>query len=76
MAFPKFHGITLAAGAFIENATLERLAADPVPVAAGRLWYNTTDKVIKFSSLDAGGHHGCLAEWQTRRTQNPVPHRE
>jgi predicted nucleic acid-binding Zn-ribbon protein len=55
MAFPKFHGITLAAGAFIENATLERLAADPVPVAAGRLWYNTTDKVIKFSSLNAGG---------------------
>lgn len=53
--FPKFHGITLAAGAVIENLHVERLVADPVPVAAGRLWYNITEKQLKYSSLDAGG---------------------
>jgi len=53
--FPKFHGITLAGNAFIENLHMERLVADPVPVSAGRLWFNTTDKVIKYSGLDAGG---------------------
>ena len=55
MSFPKFHGITLALNAFIENLTAERLSADPSPLSAGRLWYNTTAKALKFSSLDAGG---------------------
>ena len=53
--FPKFHGITLAANSWIENANFERLAADPVPVSAGRVWFNTTDKALKYSSLDANG---------------------
>ena len=55
MAFPKLHGITLANNSWIENAHFERLAADPVPAAAGRVWFNTTEKKLKFSSLDASG---------------------
>ena len=55
MGYPKFHGITLAANSAIENLHVERLAADPLPIAAGRIWYNLTQKALKFSSLDAGG---------------------
>lgn len=55
MAFPKFHGITLANGSVIENLHVERLAADPTPATAGRIWVNTTEKAIKFTGLDAGG---------------------
>jgi hypothetical protein len=50
--FPKTHGIRLAENGFIENARFEILAADPTPAAAGRLWYNSTDKRFKFSTLD------------------------
>jgi hypothetical protein len=50
--FLKFHGIELAQNSYVENLTLESLATDPTPLGAGRLWYNTTDKLFKFSSLD------------------------
>lgn len=53
--YVKFHGLKLADNSFIENLRIERLTADPTPTEAGRLWYNTTDKVFKFSSLDAQG---------------------
>lgn len=53
--FPIFHGITLASNAFIENLVVEKLAADPTPVEAGRVWYNTTDKVFRQSTLDTNG---------------------
>lgn len=53
--FPIFHGITLAANSYIENLHVEILAADPMPVAAGRIWYNSTDKKFRQSTLDAGG---------------------
>lgn len=53
--FPKFHGIQLAANGFIENLRAERLSADPSPMSAGRLWYNTTEKALKYSSLDETG---------------------
>ena len=53
--FPTFHGLKLAANAWIANATLESLAADPAPLGPARLWYNSTDKSLKFSSLDEGG---------------------
>jgi hypothetical protein len=55
MAFPKYHGITLANNSWIENAHFERLTADPVPVQPGRVWFNTTEKKFKFSGLNAGG---------------------
>jgi Coiled stalk of trimeric autotransporter adhesin len=53
--FPKFHGIQLALNSWIANATVENLTSDPSPLSAGRIWYNTTAKALKFSSLDAGG---------------------
>ena len=55
MAFPKFHGITLANNSWIENAHFERLSADPVPASAGRIWFNTTEKKLKFSGIDGTG---------------------
>ena len=55
MVFPKFHGIQLALGASIQNAVVENLSADPTPLTSGRIWYNTTAKALKFSSLDSGG---------------------
>lgn len=53
--FPKFHGINLAANAWIANATVESLSSDPTAATAGRIWYNSTSKLLKFSSLDGGG---------------------
>ena len=53
--FPKYHGIQLANGSTIDNLHVERLAADPSPVTAGRVWFNTADKQMKFTGIDAGG---------------------
>ena len=53
--FPIIHGLTLAQNAFIENLRAEVLAADPVPVAAGRIWYNSTDKAFRYSAIDGTG---------------------
>lgn len=53
--FPEYHGITLAAGGWIENVQIEKLTSDPVPVSAGRIWYNVTETHFKYSSLDNTG---------------------
>lgn len=39
----------------ILNLVVEQLTSDPVPLEAGRVWYNTTDKEFNFSGLDAEG---------------------
>ena len=51
----RFHGLSLAANSTFDNAHFERLVADPLPIAPGRIWFNTTEKAFKYSSLDAGG---------------------
>lgn len=51
----KFHGIQLAANSTADNFHFERLASDPLPISPGRIWFNTTAKEFKFSSLDTGG---------------------
>jgi hypothetical protein len=53
--FNRYHGITLAANSYIENLVVERVAADIVAVEAGRVFYNETDKVLRFSSLNGAG---------------------
>ena len=55
MSFPKHHGITLANNSWIENLHVERLATDPLATAGGRIWFNVTDKVLRYTVLDSGG---------------------
>lgn len=51
----KFHGLALANNSTADNFHFERLALDPSVTQPGRLWFNTTDKVFKYSSLDQIG---------------------
>ena len=55
MAFQKAHGLTIAQNGYIENMVCESLASDPSVVEAGRLWFNETEKLFKFSTLNGGG---------------------
>ena len=43
----EFHGIKLAGGAAIANLVVEKLAATPLTLEAGRFWYNTTSNVFQ-----------------------------
>jgi len=55
MAYARMHGMEIIGSETINNLNVERLAADPTPVVAGRIWYNDTDKVMRLSSLDSAG---------------------
>lgn len=55
MADIKIHNPILANNSVFKNLHLERLASDPTPLTAGRVWFNTTDKAFKHTTLDAGG---------------------
>ena len=44
----EFHGIKLANGATIANFVVEKLAAAPATLEAGRNWYNTTTNKFEF----------------------------
>ena len=46
--FMEFHGIKLANGAAIANLVVEKLAAAPAVLEAGRYWYNTTTGKFQF----------------------------
>ncbi len=53
MSFTQFHGITMAENSFVENLVIESLSTDPAAVEAGRIWFNTSEKQYKATSLDA-----------------------
>ncbi len=55
MGFQKAHGLTIAQNGYIENMVSEQLSSDPTVVEAGRFWFNTTEKLFKFSTLNVGG---------------------
>lgn len=55
MAFQKAHGLTIAQNGYIENMVAESLASDPTVVEAGRFWFNETEKLFKYSTLNGGG---------------------
>lgn len=55
MAFTEIHGFKLAQNSYAENFIVEILSSDPTPSVAGRIWYNSTSKQYKASTLDAGG---------------------
>ena len=44
--FTRIHGIALANNSWIENLSVERLVADPVPAQPGRVWFNVTEKTL------------------------------
>jgi len=49
-----YHGIELAKDSSIVNCSIEILLKDPSKsnLTPGRLWYNITDRVMRYSSLD------------------------
>lgn len=57
----KFHGISLADQGYIEKMRVENLASDPTAVAAGRIWYNSTDGKLKYTEDNGAGGLNYLA---------------
>jgi len=53
--YPEHHGIALVGNSFIENFGFEPLATDPLAPKAGTAWFNTTDRVIRYTVVDEGG---------------------
>lgn len=55
MSYQKSHGLEMALNAVIKNFGVESLAADPSVTEAGRAWFNSTEKLFKFTGLDGVG---------------------
>ena len=49
--FIKFHGLSLSDNSYIENLSIESLVSDPIDPLSQRLWYNSTEQVIKYSEI-------------------------
>lgn len=47
-----YHGIELAKDSFIVNCQIEILDQDPEIINVARIWYNSTEKKIKYSNFD------------------------
>lgn len=46
-----YHGIKLSDNSCIANCEIETFANDPVVVRPGRIWFNSSEKVFKYSGL-------------------------
>ena len=51
----KFHGIKLAQNSAFENFVVETLATTPVPLVAGRVWFDGTANTFNYSDIDGNG---------------------
>lgn len=69
MAYPKFHGIKVAANAEIQNAVIEKLTQVQedalVLTTPGRIWYNLTSKKFKMTTLGDDGLVVIITEIST-----------
>jgi len=53
-----FNGIELSAGTSIINCHIENLDQDPPIIeSAGRIWYNSSEKNFKYSTLDSSDNY-------------------
>lgn len=50
-----YHGIKLAENSFVVNCEIESLDQDPTVTRAGRIWFNTSERLFKYSGLDVDG---------------------
>ncbi len=54
MDFPKFHGVQLADGSWVENLHINQFPTDPNAQASGKVWINSTESSLKFSAEENG----------------------
>ena len=52
--FIKAHGLSIAQNGYIENAVLEQLTTAPATLEAGRLYFDSVAKQVKYITVDGG----------------------